>query len=433
MPATTEDAEQRIARIRARIQEPRFPDHVVDVTHSGAVGDGVTDCTAAIAEAVSRCSAAGGGRVLVPAGRYRTGAVHLLDDVELHVAEGAVLEFSRDPADYLPVVRTRYEGVDCYNYSPFVYAVGRRNVALTGRGTLDGRAGPQHWWNWVKAPAPDEGPAKQRLLAAAAAGVPVEERVFGEGHHLRPSMVQLYDCTDVLVEGLTFRRSPMWTLHPVLCTNVTIRDVTVDSHGNNNDGCNPESCRDVLILGCTFDTGDDCIAVKSGKDADGRAVGVPSERIAVLDCRMRAGHGGVTLGSETSGGIRDVVAYRCEMSSPELKRALRIKSNPDRGGYVRDVLFADIEVGTVSQAAVEIALDYGRVTTGEFPPEVADIEVRGLRVGSAGRALNLVGLPDAPIRGLRLRDCTFERVAEPDVVRHVVDSDLGEAQQLPQR
>ncbi|MVA75590.1 glycoside hydrolase family 28 protein [Auraticoccus sp. F435] len=428
-----------MARTLARIEPPVFADRVFDVTAHGAVGDGRTDCTAALADAIARCSSAGGGRVLVPAGRYRTGAVHLLDDVELHLAEGAVLEFSRDPEDYLPCVRTRYEGVDCYNYSPFIYAYRRRNVALTGAGTVDGRADEQHWWSWVGAPAPEEGPAKTRLLAAAAAGVPVEERVFGRGQNLRPQFLQLYECRDVLVEGVTFRRSPMWTIHPVLCQNVTVRDVVVDSHGKNNDGCNPESCSDVLITGCTFDTGDDCIAIKAGKDDDGRRVGRPSERIVVQDCQMRAGHGGVTVGSETSGGIRDVVAHRCRMSSADLKRALRIKSNPDRGGYVRDVLFSDIEVGTVAGAAVEITLDYGRVTTGPQPPDVRDIEVHGLRVASAGRALNLVGLPDAPIRGLRLQDCSFGSVGAPDVVRHVLDSsgvdalDRGEPEQLGQR
>src|SRR5699024_1248094 len=229
-PARPQNAEERAAQILARVAAPTFADRVLDITDFGAVGDGTTDCTASITAAIEACSSAGGGRVLVPAGRYHTGAVHLLDDVDLHLAEGAVLAFSQDPDDYLPPVRTRYEGMDCYNYSPLLYANGRRNVALTGRGVVDGGADEEHWWSWVKAPAPHEGPAKQRLLAAAAAGVPVQERVFGAGHHLRPNLLQLVDCHNVLISGLTFRRSPMWTVHPLRCTNVTVRGITVDSH-----------------------------------------------------------------------------------------------------------------------------------------------------------------------------------------------------------
>ncbi|HLS65356.1 MAG TPA: glycoside hydrolase family 28 protein, partial [Ruania sp.] len=342
-PARPQNVGERAAQILARVAAPTFADRVLDITDFGAVGDGTTDCTAALAAAIEACSRAGGGRVLVPAGRYHTGAVHLLDDVDLHLADGAVLAFSQDPDDYLPPVRTRYEGMDCYNYSPFLYANGRRNVALTGRGVVDGGADAEHWWSWVKAPAPHEGPAKQRLLAAAAARVPVQERVFGDGHHLRPNLLQLVDCQNVLVSGITFRRSPMWTVHPLRCTNVTVRGITVDSHGPNNDGCNPESCRDVLIEDSTFDTGDDCIAIKSGKGPDGWHPDQATIGVVVRNCRMRAGHGGVTVGSEASGGVADVVAYRCQMSSPDLQRALRIKTNAERGGYVRDLLFADIE------------------------------------------------------------------------------------------
>ncbi|WP_147915630.1 glycoside hydrolase family 28 protein [Ruania zhangjianzhongii] len=439
-PARPISAEARATQILARVSPPVFPDRVLDVTTFGAIGDGATDCTAAIAAAIAACSAAGGGRVHVPAGTFRTGAVHLLDDVELHLAAGAVLAFSQEPEDYLPVVRTRYEGVDCYNYSPFLYAVGRRNIALTGEGVVDGGADEQHWWNWVKAPAPHEGPAKQRLLATAAAGMPAGERVFGEGSHLRPNLLQFLECENVLISGVTFRRSPMWTIHPLRCRNVTIRGVLVDSHGPNNDGCNPESSRDVLIEDCTFDTGDDCIAIKSGKGPDGWQPGQATTGVVVRDCRMRAGHGGVTIGSEASGGVSDVVAYRCQMSSPELKRALRIKTNAERGGYIRDILFADIEVGVVRQAALEIALDYGRVSEGSHPPEVADIEVQRLSAESAGCGLRLIGLPDAPIQRLQLRDCSFGAVSGPDVVQHVINSvgvgvgvGRGEAEQLPQR
>lgn len=396
----------------------------ISVLDRGAVPDGRTDCTAAFAAAIAACAADGGGRVLVPAGRYRTGAIHLTDDIDLHLAEGAVIEFSRDPADFLPVVLTRYEGIDLYNYSPFIYAHGAHRVAITGSGVIDGRADAEHWWNWSSGPPPDEWDAKRRLLDAGARGVPVTERVFGDGHHLRPGLVQFVSCTDVRIDGVTLRNSPMWTIHPVLCTGVMITNVRVESLGPNNDGCNPESCTDVVIRGCHFDTGDDCIAIKSGKEvrrsADGGRGGVPSRDILIEDCVMQAGHGGVTIGSEVSGGVEGVIVRRCTMDSPDLKRGLRIKSNPERGGYVSDVHYSDIEIGIVAQAAIEIALDYGNVTQGDHPTPVSEITIERLRVGKAQRALRLIGTADNPISGVHLIDCHVDQVAEPDQISHVI-------------
>lgn len=391
----------------------------ISVQDCGAVPDGDTDCTAAFADAIATCSADGGGRVLVPAGRYRTGAIHLSDDIDLHLADGSVIEFSRDPDDYLPGVLTRYEGIDLYNYSPFLYARDARRVSITGTGVIDGRADSDHWWNWSSGPPPDEWDAKERLIDLAVRGVPVDKRVFGDGHHLRPALVQFLSCTDVRIEGVTLRNSPMWTIHPILCTRVVISQVRVESLGPNNDGCNPESCTDVVISGCHFDTGDDCIAIKSGKDADGRRVAVPCRNIVIEDCVMAAGHGGVTIGSEVSGGVENVVVHRCRMDSPDLQRGLRIKSNPDRGGYVTDVHYSDIEIGVVAKAAVEIALDYGRVDHGPHPTTISDITIERLRVQQAGRALRLIGTADNPIGSVRLIDFHVEQVDAPDEIRHV--------------
>ncbi|GAA3142150.1 glycoside hydrolase family 28 protein [Nonomuraea salmonea] len=316
-PAEAGTAWSRVPAIRRRIRPPRFPARTFPITRYGATADGVTPCTEAFRRAVEACAAAGGGRVLVPAGTYLTGAIHLADDVELHLEAGATIRFSRDPADYLPVVATRYEGVELMNYSPFIYAHGRTNVAITGSGVIDGQADATHWWDWSNDPPPSEGPDKRLLAQLAEDGVPVAERVFGEGHYLRPNLIQLYRCRNVLIEGVTVKDSPMWNIHPVLCRNVTIRGVTVDSpRGPNNDGCDPESCVDVLIENCTFDTGDDCVALKAGKNADGRRVNEPCLNVLVTGCVMRDGNGGVTVGSETTGGVRWVFAWDCEMSSP---------------------------------------------------------------------------------------------------------------------
>jgi polygalacturonase len=241
-------------------------------------------------------------------------------------------------------------------------------------------------------------------------GVPVAERVFGEGHYLRPSFVQPYRCRNVLIEGVTLRNSPMWVIHPVLSTNVTVRNVKVLSMGPNSDGCNPESSRDVLIEDSLFDTGDDCIALKSGRNADGRRLRTPVERVVVRGCRMRAGHGGVTIGSEISGGARDVYAERCSMSSPRLDRGLRIKTNAMRGGVVENVFLRDIEIGQVG-SAIDIDMLYEEGAAGSFLPVVRNVQVERMTVGQAGYALFVRTLPRSPLTGLVVRDSTFAAVS----------------------
>src|SRR5262249_54785485 len=238
-----------------------------------------------------------------------TGAVVLRSNVNLHLEDQATLAFTRDATAYLPQVFTRYEGVELMNYSPFIYAFEARNIAITGAGTLDGQAGEDSWWPWRGRAVAKNG-ARDRLFDMAKRGGPVSARGFGDGDFMRPNFIQPYRCQNVLIDGVTVINSPMWEIHPVLCANVTVRGVTVRSHGPNNDGCDPESSRDVLIERCTFDTGDDCIALKSGRNDDGRRLNTPIENVIVRDCEMRDGHGGVVIGSEISGGARNIFAER---------------------------------------------------------------------------------------------------------------------------
>ncbi|MGH7975402.1 MAG: glycoside hydrolase family 28 protein, partial [Limisphaerales bacterium] len=296
----------QVPKILARIKAPEFPKRDFVITNFGAVADGKTDCSKAIAKAIDACAENGGGRVIIPAGEFFTGAIHLRSNVNLHLETNAVLKFSTDPKAYLPVVFTRFEGTELYNYSPLIYALGQKNIAVTGEGTLDGQADGTNWWAWKKTPA------RARLVKTADENVPVTQRRFGEGGELRPDFVEFNRCKNVLIEGVRIRRSPMWELHPLLCTNVTVRGVNIVSHGPNNDGCDPESCRDVLIENCLFDTGDDCIAIKSGRNNDGRRVNVPSENIVIRNCTMKDGHGGVTIGSEISGSCRNVFVENCQ-------------------------------------------------------------------------------------------------------------------------
>ncbi|HKJ90539.1 MAG TPA: glycoside hydrolase family 28 protein, partial [Oceanipulchritudo sp.] len=341
-----------VPSILERIEAPTFPDRTFPITGFGAVADDQHSDGEAIRKAIAACHAAGGGTVLVAGGTFHSGAIHLRSNVNLHIAEDATIQFSTDAEDYLPLVRTRYEGSELMNISPLIYAFEEENIAITGKGTLDGGAEEDTWWgwDWEKEKNRIGWESKFKLLDMNDKGIPVEERVFGIGSYLRPNFVQPFRCRNVLIEGVTIVRSPMWVLHPLECENVTVRDVTVSSHGPNNDGCNPESSRFVLIEGCTFDTGDDCIAIKSGKNNDGRRLGLPSENIVIRNNRMKDGHGGVVLGSEVSGDIRNVFVENCLMDSPRLDRALRFKSNTVRGGVVENIYMRDVEVGDTAIA-----------------------------------------------------------------------------------
>jgi polygalacturonase len=258
-------------------------------------------------------------------------------------------------------------------------------------------------------------------MDAGARGTPVAERTFGNGSSLRPNFIQPYRCRNVFIEGITILNSPMWEIHPVLCTNVIVRGVTINTHGPNNDGCNPESCRDVLIEKCSFDTGDDCIALKSGRNNDGRRVGVPVENVVIRDCTMKDGHGGVTIGSEISGGARNVFAENCRMDSPQLDRALRLKTNSVRGGTIEKVFMRNVSVGQVREAIVAVDFNYEEGNAGSFPPIVRDIEVRNVTSRKSTYGLLLRGYANDPITNLRLIDCKFDNVERPDVLEHVKD------------
>lgn len=417
--------DDRMGAILDRIKPPRFPDREFAITRFGAKPGVETDSTQAIRQAVEACSKAGGGRVVVPAGVYLTGAIHLKSGVNLHVTRDATLKFSTEPGQFLPVVPTRWEGSDLMNYSPLIYAYEQNDIAVTGEGTLDGQAGCEAWWPMAgKGPCkfppanPNQKTARDRLIEMASRRVPVEQRVFGEGHYLRPNFIQPHRCKNVLIEGVTILNSPMWEVHPLFCENVTVRRVKINSHGPNNDGCDPESCKDVLIEGCEFDTGDDCIAIKSGRNEDGRRVPVPTENVVIRNCVMKAGHGGVTIGSEITAGVKHVYVDGCEMSSPDLNQGLRFKNNAARGGVIEHIYARNIRIGQVG-VAVEVDFNYEEGAKGAYKPVVRDVLVSGLNCKQAKSPWILRGLPGAPVENVRFENCTFEKAAKDPVADHV--------------
>ncbi len=381
------------------VQKPAFQDRDFNVVDFGATPGGKTKNTRAFSRAIQACVDAGGGRVVVPPGKWLSGPIHLESKVNLHLEKGATILFSSDPDDYLPPVFTRWEGVECYNYSALVYANGAENVAITGEGTLDGQG--VNWWPWKA----KQKEAVRRLYEQGARDVPVKERIFGTKEDaLRPSLVQFINCKKVLLEGVTTKDSPFWTNHFVYCENVTVRGITVlaPSWSPNTDGINLDSTRNAAVSGAYISVGDDAVCVKSGRNRDGIRVGVPTRNVLIEKVTVDKAHGGFVVGSETSGGIENVMARGSRYL--DSARGVRIKSKRGRGGYVRNVFVEDTVIEKASEKAIEITMNYS-FSYGEMSeavPLFENIRINGLRCGLAGKAAEVVGLADSKIIGLTL-------------------------------
>ncbi|WP_377267137.1 glycoside hydrolase family 28 protein [Peterkaempfera sp. SMS 1(5)a] len=404
-----QQADREADRIVRGIRRPRIPRRDFRSTDHPDIG-----------AAVRAAHEAGGGRVVVPAGSWPTGPIHLLSRVELHLQAGATLLFSTDPGDYLPAVFSRWQGIELYNYSPLVYAYGQHDIALTGEGVLDGQASAANWWAWKGV----DGTDFTALEATVNAGLPVEQR-DGTQYHFRPSFVEPYRCERVLIEGVTFRNSPFWHLHPTLCSDVVVRGVTVDSDGPNTDGCDPESCDGVLIDGVSFNTGDDCIAIKAGRNTDGRRVDVPSQNIVIQNSTFANGHGGVTIGSEMTGGVRNVYARDLSMTSTGLQSGHRLKTNSVRGGFIEGTHVYRVDVSAIGGPLLLIDYTYGEGNTGTYRPTVTDINLSHWNVPSAAQGWNIQGYADDPVGTVRLSDITIgSALAQPNIAAAITDLEL---------
>ena len=420
----------RADEIVQNIVVPSFPDRTFNITDFGGKADGKTDNTEAFKKAIEECTAKGGGMVLVPQGKFLTGPIHLQSNVNLHLQEGAEVLFTTDKEAYLPVVHTSYEGVEVMNYSPLIYAYGQKNIAVTGKGTFNGQADNSNWWPWVGKdeyghqkgePAQNDDNNLPKLRKMSEEGVPVSDRIFGEGHQIRPSFFEAFECENVLVKGVTFKNAPFWILHPIKSKNVTIDGVTVNSHGPNNDGCDPEYSKFVHITNCVFNTGDDCIAIKSGRNEDGRRVAIPSENIVIENCNMKDGHGGVVIGSEISAGVRNIFVRNCKMNSPELERAIRIKTNTKRGGTIENLYVKNLEVGEVKEAVLKINTHYGIYANqeGEFMPVIRNINLEDVTVEKGGKyGILITGREESPVKGVTLKNVTIKGAETPVSVEH---------------
>ena len=408
-------------QIEQSIRQPQFGDKVFNITKYGASVKATAAANQkAINKAIDACSKAGGGRVVVPEGTFNTGAITLKSKVNLHVEKGAVLQFVFQPELY-PIVPTRWEGLDCYNLQPCIYAYKQNDIAITGEGTIDGGGENSTWWKWCGAPrygwkqgeVGQNMGARARLLKYAEDGVDMKERQFTAKDGLRPQLINTYDCDGVLIENVTLLRSPFWVIHPLLCKNVIVRGVHINNDGPNGDGCDPESCDGVLIENCFFNTGDDCIAVKSGRNNDGRLWNKPSENIIIRNCEMQNGHGGVVIGSEISGGCRNLFAENCKMDSPDLDRVVRIKTNTCRGGIVENIYARNIEVGQCGESVLKINLDYEpkEICCRGFVPTVRNINIENITCNKSKYGVLIVALDSVTnVYDINVKNCRFNGV-----------------------
>jgi len=401
----------RAEEVVRAIRLPQIPARDYPVTDFGAQPGGTADARPAITAAIKKASDEGGGRVVIPPGKWLSrGPVRLASRINLHVSEGATLLFAPEARHYLPVVLTRWEGTEVYGYSPLIYAFEVRDVAVTGKGTIDGNAASE-FLTWISKAEPDF----QRLRRMGADGTPVAERVFGEGTHLRPSIIQFFRAERVLLEDYTVLNSPFWVNHLVYTDHATVRRVRVDSHHANNDGVDVDSSRHVLVEHCHFRTGDDSVVVKSGRDKDGRDIGRPSEHVVVRHNDM-GGEDGIALGSEMSGGIRHV--YFTDNVLRKGASAIRFKANLDRGGTVEHVRVRNFTVEAFDNL-IWFQLDYPGQLGGNFPSTYRDIVFENFTVERAGTVFNGDAPAAAPLRDVTLRNFQVKQADRTFILKNV--------------
>jgi polygalacturonase len=381
---------------------PHFPDKDFIITGFGAKQDDKVSCSDAIKKAIEACYKNGGGRVVIPAGSWLTGPIHLKSNINLHIAENAILKFSDVFEDYLPVVFTRWEGFECYNYSPLIYAIDCQNIAVTGKGKLDGNG--QKWWPWARLRI-----GAQKLYDMVLNKISPDKRVFGTTTDaMRPSFVQFVNCKQILFQDFTISSGPMWTIHPVYSDNIIAQRVHVVTSGPNNDGFDIESSTNVLIEDCFFETGDDCVVLKSGMNEDGWRVNKPVENIVVRNIFTKIGHGGVVFGSDVSGGIRNVYVYDCYFDGTLI--GIRMKSMRGRGGFVENVWVNNVGMRNITQQPFQLTMFYNASTlqpASTAPSTFRNFHFENIYCEGADSPFLIEGLPEKNIENITMKNISI--------------------------
>jgi polygalacturonase len=411
-PAIIQNAPAEIEKIEApfdmpQLKRPVFKDKIFNITQYGAKGDGKTKNTEAFKKAIEACTSAGGGQVLVPKGEWFTGPIHLKSNVNLHVEKGAELHFSDDPQDYLPVVFTRWAGFELYNYSPLIYARDCENIAITGPGKLFGHG--KAWWGWK---GRDDKMARVIYDTQIREDVPPGKRIHGTPESaLRPQFFNPVNCKNVLFEGFTVAApGPFWTFDILYCENVIVRKLRLETTGGpNTDGINLNSTKNALVEYCQINAGDDCVALKSGINEDGWRVGKPTENVVVRHIQGFRSHGGIVIGSDMSGDVRNIFAHDCEFDGADI--GIRLKSNASRGGVVENIWYQNIKMMNIKAEAISINTDYGAYLAdkgGKAYPVFRDITIKNVTCDGARVALSMDGTSHKPIENITLENVSIK-------------------------
>ena len=435
------------------VTAPVIPDNQVNLKDFGAVGDGITLNTEAFAKAIDALVQKGGGKLVVPQGVWHTGPIVLKSHINLHLNAGAVILFAADETLY-PLIDTSFEGLDTRRCQSPLSANGATDIAITGKGVIDGNG---QYWRPVKKGKVTENHWKELLAIPGSQemkpGYWVPSAGYAKGEQganmnvpnakndaewneikrfVRPVMVSLVKCKNVHLKGVIFQNSPAWNLHPLMCENVIVEDVLVrnPSFAQNGDALDLESCKNALIINSRFDAGDDGICIKSGKDADGRRRGIPCENVVVKGCTVFAGHGGFVVGSEMSGGVKNILVDQCQFLGTDV--GLRFKSTRGRGGIVENIYIKNISMTDIKTDAITFNMYYGgksvaemladgdnpdnvtKMPVNEETPIFRNIDIKNIICNGAGRAMEFNGLPEMPIDGISLKDITI--LAKKDAV-----------------
>lgn len=393
----------------------------------GAIKGNKEKTSEAISKAIDKANKAGGGIVVIPEGEWLTRKIHFKSNVNLHLKKGAVLLFSEDPNDYLPAVRSTWEGYECYNYSPLIYAYQCKNIAFTGEGEL--KAKMDVWKEWFARPKPHMESLK-RLYYLASYNKPMKERqMVNDSAHFRPQFIQFNRCENILMDGVTITNSPFWTIHPFLSKDVVLRNLKVYAHGHNNDGVDPEMSQNVLIENCVFDQGDDAIAIKSGSNQDAWRLNTPSKNIIMRNCVVKNGHQLVAIGSELSGGIENVFIDNCTVvDGAKLNHLLFIKTNERRGGYVKNIYMSNITSGKIDEGILGIETDVLYQWRDLVPTierrltPIKNVYLENIKATNVKFVSRILGQKELPIENIFLTNVSADKVSgEKSIHENVVN------------
>nr|WP_288318113.1 glycoside hydrolase family 28 protein [Xylanibacter caecicola] len=383
----------------------RMPSYKINILQAGAKGNGIKDCKPAFDKVMRTAERKGGAHIIVPSGTYIiNGPIQFVSNVCLELQEGAVLKFSSDPRHYLPTVRTSWEGTLLQNYSPMIYGYGLTNISIIGNGTIDGNAA-KTFATWRARQKTSQSLSREYNHKE----VPVNERNFGEGHYLRPQLIQFFNCRNITISGVFITNSPFWCIHLLKSENIICRGLRYDAKLVNNDGIDPEASRNILIEDISFNNGDDNVAIKSGRDNDGWHRLVPAENIIIRNCRFKGLHA-VVMGSEMSAGIQNIFVEDCTFAG-YCKRGIYVKTNPDRGGFVRDIYIRNCEFDEVEDLFYVTSMYAGEGNGSKNYSAIENIYVENLRCRRARAAgIVLQGTETKPIRNVTFRNVNIDKV-----------------------